>query len=111
LLIALAFGGSIGEDSQTAIAILLLAPGIVAAVAGQPFEHTLTSEMVFGLRLMALTVAAVAVAAAALLGAHQTFCDQPFPWLVLVLAAGGLTVILLGAWRLAGRDWPQSSMF
>jgi hypothetical protein len=111
LLVALAFGGGLGEDSQTAIAILLLAPGIVAAVAGQPFEHTVTSEMVFGLRLLALSVAAVAVAAAALLSAHQSFCDQPVFWALLLLAAAGTAAILLGAWRLAARDWPQKTMF
>jgi hypothetical protein len=111
LLASLAFGENLGEDSQTAIAILLLAPGIVAAVAGQPFEHTVTSEMVFGLRLLALAVAGLAVAAAALLSAHQTFCDQPILWSLLVLAAMGTTAILVGAWRLAARDWPQETMF
>jgi hypothetical protein len=107
VFLALALGGSLGDDTQTAIAILLLAPGIVAAAAGQPFEHSVTSKMVFGLRLLALSVAGVAVFTAALLSAHLTFCDQPVLWTALVLLAAGLTAILLGAWRLAGRDWPR----
>lgn len=99
--------GSLGDESQTAIAILLLAPGIIAAVAGQPFEHSVTSKMVFGLRLIALTVASVAVTSAALLSAHFSFCDQPVAWSLVLILALVLTVILLGAWRLAGRDWPR----
>ncbi len=105
---ALAFGGSLEKDSQTAIAILLLAPGAVAAVAGQPSAHSVTSKMVFGLRLIALSVAGVAVVAAALIGGHMTFCDQPVVWTALLLVAISLTAVLLVAWRLAGRDWPRN---
>jgi len=107
VLLALALGGSLSDSSQTVIAILLLAPGLVAAVTGQPFQHSITSKMVFGLRLIALAIASVSVAAAALLSGHLTFCDEPALWTILVLMAAGFTVILLGAWRLAARDWPR----
>jgi hypothetical protein len=105
-LLALLVGGSRGEDTQTTIAILLLAPGAVAVIAGQPFP-SVTSGMIFGLRLLALSVAGVAIAIAALLRSHVTFCDQPAIWTPLVLLAFGLAAVLLEAWRLAGRDWPR----
>jgi hypothetical protein len=107
VLVALALGGSPEGEPRTSIAILLLAPGLLAAIASQRFDHGITAKMVFGLRLLAMGVAGVAIVAAALLGTQTRFCDQPVLWSFLIVSATGLMGILVGAWRLAGRDWPR----
>ncbi len=108
VLIALLLVDGADEDSSRApIAALLLVPGLLAAVAGQRFDHGITQKMVFGLRLLAMAVGGVAVVAAVLLGTETTFCDEPLLWSALLVSATALMGILLGAWRLAGRDWPR----
>jgi hypothetical protein len=107
VLLALALGSGEESDSRTWLAILLIAPGLLAAVAGQRFDHGVTAKMVFGLRLLAMGVAGVAILAAGLVGTHTSFCDEPAFWSLLLVSATGLMGILLVAWRLAGRDWPR----
>lgn len=107
VILSLIFSAGLSDSSQTSVAALLLAPGIIAAMVSQPFDHSLTSKMVFGLRLLSLAVAGVAVVAAALLGAHVTFCDAPAVWSALVVFDLSLLFVLLVAWRLAARDWPR----
>lgn len=108
VLVALALvGTSNHESSRAPIGALLLAPGLLAAVAGQRFDHGITQKMVFGLRLLSMAVGGIAIIAAVLLGTETTFCDAPVLWAVLLICATALMGILLGAWRLAGRDWPR----
>ncbi len=107
VMYALFAGSDLQPGSETVVALLLLAPGLLSAQLARPNEHPVTTGMLFGLRLLTLSVAGVAVITAALLGAHQAPCDLPVLWGVVVSLAIVLTVLLTRAWRLAGRDWPM----
>lgn len=101
----------ITRATSTVVALLLLAPGLIAAQLARPNEHPVTTGMLFGLRMLALAVAGVAVIAAALLGAQQTPDHACVPWAIVLGAAVALTLVLLRSWRLAGRDWPMRDSF
>lgn len=103
----LAGDNGLSKRPATIIALLLLAPGLIAAQVARPNEHPVTTGMLFGLRFLAICVAGVAITAAALLGAHISRYEAHWPWGLLLAFTLLLSYILLRAWRLAGRDWPE----
>jgi hypothetical protein len=111
VLYAFFASSDLAKRPATVVALLLLAPGLVAAQLARPNEHPMTTGMLLGLRLLALGVAGVAAGTAALLGAQQTPDEACVPWAILLGVTIGLTLILLRSWRLAGRDWPLRELF
>lgn len=89
------------SHADAAVALLLLGPALLAAYTARPGEHPATTSLVFGLRLLALLTAGCAIAGAALVIAGEGVA------LALVLTSLATFLVLVVAWRLAARGWPE----
>jgi hypothetical protein len=63
---------STGNSTDAATALLLLAPGIIAAFLVRPGEHALVTELLSGVRLTTIIVGLIPVVGAAILAVHPT---------------------------------------
>lgn len=93
--------------SHQAVALLLLAPGLLASYTARASEHSMTTTMVFGLRVFAGIVALCSGIGAALLASGQTSDSLPWLWVALLAVTGVICFFFGFAWRLAARAWPH----
>jgi hypothetical protein len=87
--------------------IFLLFPGLGAALVARGAEHSMTTSMLFGLRLLAVGVAVAPLTGASLLAIARRWPHLGLVWWGLVIWSALLTVLLLVSWRLAGRRRPD----
>jgi hypothetical protein len=87
--------------------IFLLFPGLGAAAAARGTEHSMTTSMLFGLRISAIGVALAPITGASLLAIARRWPHIGLAWWVLVIWSGLLMMLLLISWRLAGRRRPD----
>lgn len=86
--------------------IFLLFPGLGAAAVARTTEHAMTTSMLFGLRCLAIGVAACPLAGASLLALARFWPQIGLAWWVLVGVSGALMLATLVSWRLAARRRP-----
>lgn len=98
--------GKSGAGRQ-AVALLLLAPGLLASYTARGSEHSMTTSMVFGLRFFAGVVALCSAIGAALLASDQTSQSLPWEWRGLIAVTGVICFFFGSSWRLAARAWPH----
>ncbi|MFL5844291.1 MAG: hypothetical protein ACJ762_06315 [Solirubrobacteraceae bacterium] len=96
----------LGNNTEAAVAILLLGPALLAGATTRSPEHTATTGIVYGIRLLGLLIALTSGIAAALLVAGRTPPASGWLWWTLTAIAIVLAIVLGIAWRLAGRGWP-----
>jgi hypothetical protein len=95
--------------SGTLAPVFLLFPGVGAALIARSTEHSMTTSMLFGLRLLALSVAAMPLIGASLLAVARRWPHLGLVWWILVIASFLLAALLLVSWRLASRRRPDGS--
>jgi hypothetical protein len=80
--------------AQSASALLLLIPTLLAAYVARPGEHTLTSELLFGTRLLGLAAGATTFAAGAYLVLTDPSRKLGGNWSVLLAIAAAVFAVL-----------------
>ena len=86
--------------------VFLLFPGLAAVAIARGTEHSMTTTMLFGTRILAIGVAFCPLAGASLLAIARFWPHIGIAWWGLVFVSGALMLALLVAWRLAGRRRP-----
>lgn len=90
--------------TQSAAAVLVVVPGLLAAYVSRDAEHPLATSMLFGLRLTAMlpAIGSLLMAGLLILGKGRTPAAYGVGIAVSVVA-----FLLLAAWRLAARGQPH----
>jgi hypothetical protein len=88
------------ERSQTAVALLLLTPTLLAAYIARPSGHALASRLLLGVRLLVVGTAFCAIVAVGVLAADYEYCTSKTIWtidliLALLIALGLLASLIL----------------
>jgi hypothetical protein len=96
-------------SSENVVPLLLLLPGFLAAAIARSGEDSMTTSVVFGLRVLANLVALWPVAAAALLAVGRAWPHAADAWTVLLVGSGLSSAVLMVSWRLNGRRRPDGN--
>jgi hypothetical protein len=80
--------------AQGASALLLLIPTLLAAYIARPGEHTFTSELLFGARLLGLMAGGTTLVAACYLVLSDPHRKLGGNWMPLIVVAGGVFAVL-----------------
>lgn len=87
-------------------ALLLIVPGILAVYTARGGEHPMTTNLVYGLRVITTASGLWAVLGAGLALLGPATGARLVLWVLLILMACVTAVVLLVAWRLASRGRP-----
>jgi hypothetical protein len=96
-------------SSENVVPLLLLLPSFLAASIARSGESSMTTSMVFGLRVLANLVAVWPLAGAALLAVGRAWPPASTIWTVLLVGSGLSSAILMITWRLNGRRRPDGN--
>jgi hypothetical protein len=96
-------------NSGTIAPVFLLFPGLAAVAIARGTEHSMTTTMLFGTRILAIGVAFCPLAGASLLAIARFWPYLGAAWWGLVVMSCFLMLSMLVAWRLAGRRRPGGS--
>jgi hypothetical protein len=86
-----------GGDTQTAAALLLIAPTLLAAYIARPDGHPLASKILLGVRLLVVATGLCAVVGAGVLAARFSTSTADGIWTVDLAIAGVVTLCLLAS--------------
>jgi hypothetical protein len=87
-------------------ALLLVIPGVVAVYVARGSEHPMTTNLLYGLRIIATSVGFWAVSGVGLALIGPASGVRLALWVVLILLASLTAAVLVVAWRLAARGRP-----
>ncbi len=87
-------------------ALLLIVPGVLAVYTARGGEHPMTTNLVYGLRVITTASGLWAVLGAGLALLGPATGARLILWLLLIVVAWVTAIILLVAWRLASRGRP-----
>lgn len=91
-------------DAEAAVALILVAPSIIAAYLIKPGEHIIASRMLRWPRYSAGVAGILTYGSAGALVLHFSIAQIRIYWLVSVLISGVLTVFTCVAFDLSSRD-------
>lgn len=96
-------------SSGDVVPLLLLLPSFLATSIARSGESSMTTSMVFGLRMLATMVAVWTLSAAMLLAVGRTWPHAVSVLDALVIGSGLSAAVLLVTWRLNGRRRPDGN--
>jgi hypothetical protein len=101
LLGAMPFLSNISSDkTDAAAALLLLGPSVFTAYLIVADEHPMTTNLLFGIRVLATIAGLCSFGAAAIIVASPKSIDVHV-WLIPTIVSGVVTFVLAGAWLMA----------